>query len=337
VGGTVAAYTDHDQALIVSGTTYNPFSVGNATDVVTGNAFNPDTLDIGGDNSSAGITAADLRAGKWDFASFVLFAVNYADLTQGTMILRTGTIGEVTMERGEFKAELRGLIQSYSRGIGQLTSPSCRADFGDVRCGVDTSAYTVTGTIDSVGADNVTLYDAARTEAGPTGGTAISNVTRANPGRITLATALRVPNGTPVSITGVTGMTTINTITVLTNGASDYLSFDLSVDTRAFTAYAGGGTVIELGSDSGYFDFGLITFTSGLNDDLSMEIKAYAVGQITLHLPMPYTVAAGDAYTLRAGCDKSLATCRDRYDNVVNFRGEPYIPGIDKMLAVGRK
>ena len=40
------------------------------------------------------------------------------------------------------------------------------------------------------------------------------------------------------------------------------------------------------------------------------------------------------ASALLAGCDKSLATCRDRFDNLVNFRGEPYVPGLDKMVQM---
>jgi uncharacterized ferritin-like protein (DUF455 family) len=81
-----------------------------------------------------------------------------------------GWLGEVSLGRNAFSAELRGLTQAYSRTIGELVSPSCRAVLGDARCGVTMGPYTVTGTIDSVHADGVTLYDAARTEAGPTGG-----------------------------------------------------------------------------------------------------------------------------------------------------------------------
>jgi uncharacterized phage protein (TIGR02218 family) len=88
--------------------------------------------------------------------------------------------------------------------------------------------------------------------------------------------------------------------------------------------------------DSGYFDGGVITFTSGANNGFAMEVKSYVPGQISLHLPMPYPVAAGDTYSMVGGCDKSLRTCIDRYNNVVNFRGEPYLPGLDKVLQTGR-
>jgi uncharacterized phage protein (TIGR02218 family) len=84
-----------------------------------------------------------------------------------------------------------------------------------------------------------------------------------------------------------------------------------------------------------YWNGGLVTFTSGLNIGLSMEVKDFANtgGVITLQQPMPYAVAVSDTFDIRPGCDKSLATCRDVYDNVINFRGEPNVPGIDAITA----
>ena len=36
------------------------------------------------------------------------------------------------------------------------------------------------------------------------------------------------------------------------------------------------------------------------------------------------------------GCDRQLSTCRDRFDNVANFRGFPHIPGNDFVLKYPR-
>ncbi len=83
----------------------------------------------------------------------------------------------------------------------------------------------------------------------------------------------------------------------------------------------------------GLYDFGKIFFTSGANAGLSMEVKEFASGgKITLVLPMPYAIAVGDGYTMTQGCDKTLAICANQYNNVVNFRGEPFVSGLDKML-----
>ena len=49
-------------------------------------------------------------------------------------------------------------------------------------------------------------------------------------------------------------------------------------------------------------------------------------------MTLPYPLTVGDAYSVSAGCDRLFGTCKARYNNVVNFRGEPYIPGQDVIL-----
>lgn len=336
--GTVSAYTDHDEPIIYGGVTYSTVTVGTPTDVTSTAQLNVDSIDVSGVNDSAGITDADLHAGLWDYAAFQLFVVNYNDLTQGAMILRTGRLGEITMERGQFKTELRGLIQAYSRTIGEVVSPACRAVLGDARCKVALGPYTVTGDIDSVASDGVTLYDAARTEAGPTGGSA-GGFINGNPTRFITTSNIEITNGSPIVISGCTGQyAVLNTVTVVSGHVQGFPNdeFDILFDTSSFSGSAGSPFVTPLGSNSGYFDYGVLTMTSGLNNGLSMEVKTYTVGQIVLQLPFPYAVAPGDTYSLTAGCDRSFATCKDRFNNVLNFRGEPYVPGLDKLIQVGR-
>lgn len=86
------------------------------------------------------------------------------------------------------------------------------------------------------------------------------------------------------------------------------------------------------GEENGYFANGKITFTGGANAGLAMEVKEFIDGQFVLALPMPYAVEPGDAYSVEAGCDKNFSTCAARFGNAVNFRGEPHVPGIDRML-----
>jgi hypothetical protein len=226
-------------------------------------------------------------------------------------------------------------MQLYTTSLCELTSPACRADLGDTRCTKNLTTFTATGTLTGVDADNTTLYDTGRLEAGPSGGVAITGITQANPGVVTMTDdSLHLVEGQAVTISGVTGMVAVNAVTIARNPLGT--TFELGVDTSGYPAYVSGGTVTPLGSATGYFDFGKITFTSGLNNGLSREIKAYLPTQITLYLPLPYVAAIGDTYTIVAGCDKSFATCRDRFNNVVNFRGEPYVSGVDKMVQVGR-
>ncbi|MDQ2823568.1 MAG: DUF2163 domain-containing protein [Pseudomonadota bacterium] len=76
----------------------------------------------------------------------------------------------------------------------------------------------------------------------------------------------------------------------------------------------------------GRFAYGLVNFTSGACKGLSMEVKTFKGGVVELLLPMPGAIVAGDTYTISAGCDRLVSTCRDTFKNILNFRGEPDIP-----------
>lgn len=84
---------------------------------------------------------------------------------------------------------------------------------------------------------------------------------------------------------------------------------------------------------AGYFSGGEIQWLTGANAGRRMEIKQFGNTQFTLVLPMPNNVAVGDTFNAIAGCDKTIGTCASQFSNAVNFRGEPYVPGMDKMLS----
>ena len=116
----------------------------------------------------------------------------------------------------------------------------------------------------------------------------------------------------------------------------------------AAAGFHGGGVVAALKAtstftanglddfDDGWFTAGKLTFTSGANADLGVEVKAHRKnGSVIFELwqAMPEAVAAGDTFTVTAGCDKRFQTCHDRFDNVINFRGFPHIPGNDFVIS----
>lgn len=87
--------------------------------------------------------------------------------------------------------------------------------------------------------------------------------------------------------------------------------------------------------DDGWFTAGKLTFMSGANAGLAVEVKLHRVAAaVTLEVwqAMPQPIAVGDTFTVTAGCDKRFATCHDRFNNVVNFRGFPHIPGNDFVV-----
>lgn len=83
-------------------------------------------------------------------------------------------------------------------------------------------------------------------------------------------------------------------------------------------------------SDNGY-GAGLLRWIGGANSGLESAIARSAGATVTLRSAPALPVVAGDLVELIEGCDKSLATCAARFTNAVNFRGEPYLPGIDLL------
>jgi uncharacterized phage protein (TIGR02218 family) len=86
----------------------------------------------------------------------------------------------------------------------------------------------------------------------------------------------------------------------------------------------------------GFFTAGRLLWTGGGNAGLSVEVKQHrADGEVLLSLwqAMPEPIAAGDAFAVTAGCDKTLTTCRDRFANSENFRGFPHMPGNDFIMS----
>lgn len=109
------------------------------------------------------------------------------------------------------------------------------------------------------------------------------------------------------------------------------------------TTYTVTGTITavtnnQIFADSGkaqaadWFAEGVLTFTSGNCIGLQQKVKAFSSGQFTLSLPMLQNIQVGDSYSVHAGCRKRLAEdCVGKFNNVINFQGEPHLPGIDQI------
>ena len=107
------------------------------------------------------------------------------------------------------------------------------------------------------------------------------------------------------------------------------------LDSRSFDALGVGGYGL------GFFALGTLTWTSGANAGLTFRVSDHAKPEadwiLTLMEAPARPISAGDAFVVRAGCDKTIETCRGRFDNVVNFRGFPTIPGSNAVLRYARR
>ena len=75
---------------------------------------------------------------------------------------------------------------------------------------------------------------------------------------------------------------------------------------------------------------GSLVFSSGVNANVRATVKSVSAGVgFGLIYPLPFAPSAGDAFTVYAGCDHTLATCQVRFNNRANFRGFPFVPPIE--------
>lgn len=100
-------------------------------------------------------------------------------------------------------------------------------------------------------------------------------------------------------------------------------------DRRTFTI-----NVTEPRAVDDWFNLGAAVFQTGNNAGIAIEIKDWvqSTSELTLFLPTPYVPESGDTLKLFPGCDKRLETCRTKFDNAINFRGEPFVPGQDEAM-----
>ncbi len=82
-----------------------------------------------------------------------------------------------------------------------------------------------------------------------------------------------------------------------------------------------------LAQPDGYFSLGELVFTSGPNSGVRRAVKSYRLGVIELSYPLVFDLSPGDAFLVRAGCDRTRgANGCGKFSNEVNFKGTPYIP-----------
>jgi uncharacterized phage protein (TIGR02218 family) len=81
-----------------------------------------------------------------------------------------------------------------------------------------------------------------------------------------------------------------------------------------------------------YYENGQISFTTGANAGLVKAVKTYAGQQFTFNSPLPFAPNAGDLFTAYPGCDKTQLTCTNKFANLVNFEGFPYVPAPETAI-----
>ncbi|HRK43953.1 MAG TPA: DUF2163 domain-containing protein, partial [Gemmobacter sp.] len=87
-----------------------------------------------------------------------------------------------------------------------------------------------------------------------------------------------------------------------------------------------------------WFERGRLLVQTGAAAGLSGFVKsdrlaADGTRRVELWQRLGADLASGDVVRLEAGCDKRSATCRQKFNNFLNFRGFPHIPGEDWLTS----
>jgi uncharacterized phage protein (TIGR02218 family) len=102
---------------------------------------------------------------------------------------------------------------------------------------------------------------------------------------------------------------TVRATVVETDGAA--LTLDQAVDDR--------------------YVLGRVRYLSGANCGLVSVVLSASGSTLQLRDLPRAAVEPGCGVELREGCDKRFQTCVSRFNNAVNFRGEPHLPGNDLL------
>lgn len=331
----VFCFTDLDVNIVFNGLTYESAGGYTHSSIDAGSTLSTGNLEINAIFDSSSITQESLESGVWDFAAVTIQLVNYKDLTMGAVQLNGGYLGAVTILNGRYTVELRGLGQVMQQDAGDMYSPTCRATFGDSKCTLDLTPFTFSGSIQSL--INATSWnDSTLTQVGPTVPFIDSR-------------GSLIPTRTPFTIKVVppTGGAYVSDDGVKTNSGASMTKVGGAPNSGEY-ASASDGTYTFNSADSvnignvfidyeysiGYFAYGFVKWLTGNNAGSVAEVKSFSPGVVTLAMQNANPMQVGDTYTITAGCDKQPGTCgTGRFNNLIHFRGEPFIPGQDTMLS----
>lgn len=76
----------------------------------------------------------------------------------------------------------------------------------------------------------------------------------------------------------------------------------------------------------GFYDQGVVKWTSGVMAGLCYMVRHYLGGVVYVAYPLLVAPAVGDTFEITPGCDKTMATCSAKFANLLNFPSTPFVP-----------
>ncbi|TPE50718.1 DUF2163 domain-containing protein [Amaricoccus solimangrovi] len=164
--GRAFGFTDHDDDLSFEGQMFRAGSGMDASALKSATGLSVDNLSVIGALTDAGVTEADIGAGRFDGAEVLHWLVNWRAPEQRILVFR-GTFGEISRKDGGFEVELRGPAEALNLPVGRNLLRRCDATLGDTRCGVDVSdaAHSAVARVRNAKGARVSLAELGHFEA----------------------------------------------------------------------------------------------------------------------------------------------------------------------------
>lgn len=338
----VKTFTDHDADLsfddgLGGGPLTYEFDEGASSSAIS-SLFESsvDEMEITAFIQSGGIEYDDLISGRYDGADFRVYLVNWDDIADGGWKMRRGVIGNVNYDEGLVKFQFLGMLQKmHSTTIVGLVSAECRVkEFGDQgalypQCKIQLNAATWQASTDYSALGSIR----AAGDAGQGTGTleVVVKPTSFNDRWFVMTGAGTSGGSEPSWNTTIGGTTSDGGVTWTTIQARRVEGASISTVTShmefVLTGYTGD-------APDAFLTGGFVIFTSGENLNIKRGIAKWVLSTktVTLTTPMNLLAIATDTVTLVSGCDRRVTTCVNTYDNINNFRGDPYLRGNDSFF-----
>ncbi len=153
--GVALGFTSHDRDLVVDAFRYRAAPGMVPTSIALSDSLDIDNVEIAGVMTSAAIAESDLAAGRWDGALLYISLINWEQPDAEPLPLICGEFGEIGRSGDNFTVEMLGGTSFLNEPIAPLTSPTCRAEFGDRQCKQSLHRFQREGRITSVSGDEI--------------------------------------------------------------------------------------------------------------------------------------------------------------------------------------
>ncbi len=318
--GVVLRFTDAPQDLVVGGQTFSSVAGPEASavsDTATMSVDNMEVKALALLTGNDGVLIRDVEVGRYDGAQTDVFFVDRRQPDAGLLHARTGWLGELKHQGQMFGAELRGLLQAMQQTIVELVSKQCRASLGDSRCKVDLAPHRVERTVLQAAEGRTIIVE----------GTLPAPVPVEDD-----YTAERIARDAEYQLLKTEYKAIQEDLDEAEPQDRPALQAQLQAKARELDTVRERLAELRVVGQDDIFAYGLCEVLTGQAAGWKVEIRRSDAHELVLLLPVPLPIAPGDTVRLTAGCPRTLASCKVRFNNVVNFRGEPHCPdGFDAL------